>query len=223
MTLDEAYQLLDQNLMHNNPVFLKMDDRNEVLVVCSTDTSQPFSMIENVTSQAIASKSAYLQSNTLSDRGIEQLGKILEPVLPTGDMASQIAWRRFTRQSNVIMVLDDDQVILRVMGHMLKNYGQVETFADAKEFLSAYQRLAPNIVFLDIHLQGEGERGTNVASLLCEKVDPGAYPVMISADAVKTNVIESKFKGAKGFIGKPVNADALGRHVMGSPMLYQRY
>ena len=179
-------------------------------------------MIENEITQACVASNVSMLSNSLSHKGIAQIGDVLSPFVSVSNIPGQIALKRFVRTSNSFIVLDDDLLILRIMEHMLSPYGHVETYATVRDFLPAYQRQAPNQVFLDINLKDD-ERGTNLAFLLSEKIDPGGHIVMISGDAIKSNVLESRFKGAKGFISKPVSPDLVIRHVMSASTLYQRY
>jgi len=205
--LGEVAQVLEYNLADNRITMLRLDETREILVVAGTRGKKHFTVIENDIQESLEAFDVRIISNQLTEKGIQQLEKIIAGFMPRKDLPANLAMRRLVRHSNVFMVLDDDLVVLHQMNHMLKSYGHVETFATARDFLTAYSKYAPNAVFLDIHLKGD--KGTDVSAMITEKIDPGAHVVMISADAVKPTILESKFRGAKGFIGKPVKMDML--------------
>jgi DNA-binding NarL/FixJ family response regulator len=78
-----------------------------------------------------------------------------------------------------------------------------------------YRKHAPDIVFMDIHMPNM--RGTNLLETLLGTLDPHAYVVMISSDTMTQTILESKAKGTRGFIMKPLTRDNLYAHVMRSP------
>jgi DNA-binding NtrC family response regulator len=58
----------------------------------------------------------------------------------------------------------------------------------------------------DIHLPGlDGHETLNAI----RKADPAAYVVMLSVDAVKTNIVEASKGGASGFLKKPFTKDRM--------------
>ena len=145
---------------------------------------------------------------------------LFRSLIPQGDQASRLGLVRLARMANVFQVLDDDPIMLRQVEHMLKAFGHVETCSVASQFLERYFKYAPNAVFVDIHLRGEN--GAAMTGALLAKVDPNAHVIMISADAIKENILQSKTNGAKGFLCKPINREQLCRCVLSAPTFVPR-
>ena len=156
----------------------------------------------------------------LGEKGILQIQPVLSGMIAAGDQASRLGLVRLARMANVFLVLDDDPMMLRQMEHMLKAFGHVETCSAATEFVERYFKYAPNVAFVDIHLRAEN--GAAMTGALVEKVDPYAHVIMISADAVKDTIRQSKTNGAKGFLAKPISREQLFRYLLSAPTFVPR-
>jgi len=152
------------------------------------------------------------------EKGYDQLLKALESFQGADNYSARYGIARFARKGNVFLVLDDDPMILKQMDHMLKTLGHVELASTAEQFLESYKRFSPNGVFIDIHLKTE--KGTDLSGVLHELLDPYAYCIIISSDTVRDNIVESKIKGAKGFLGKPLTKDLVFKAAQNAPTYY---
>lgn len=113
---------------------------------------------------------------------------------------------RRAREEKIILVADDD-MYMRLL--VKKGVGQdltVYEVANGDEVLAAYKKLAPNILFLDIHMPNV--EGTVILQSILA-LDPEAYVVMLSADSSPENVLFTKEQGAKWFVGKPFTKEKL--------------
>ena len=105
----------------------------------------------------------------------------------------------------------------RELRRLLAGFAQVQIIGEASDVDEARQSieaLSPDIVFLDIHLPD-----ISGIELLKEilAVDPRACVIMISADSVRSNVLETKAIGAKWFLTKPVTQEKIAEALRKSP------
>lgn len=112
--------------------------------------------------------------------------------------------KRLQREENVFLVVEDDPFTQKILKKQLSEYGRVHTLSEAKDVVPAYQQYNPDIVFLDIHL--EGSNGLNVIGDVCN-TDSQAFIVMTSADSVEKNVVHSIVLGATEFLVKPLTKE----------------
>jgi two-component system chemotaxis response regulator CheY len=113
---------------------------------------------------------------------------------------------RNARQENVIMVADDDMFMRSLVTKNFVTKGRIIEFETADNIVDAYLENLPDIVFLDIHLPGGS--GIDILSEILS-FDETAYVVIVSADSIKDNILNSKNLGAKGFIVKPFTREKL--------------
>lgn len=145
--------------------------------------------------------------------------KILDPFVSPKDISAQIMMRRALRMENHIMVLDDDLVILKQMEKALEELGEVHCFSSAAGFIESYVDVAPDILFLDIHLKNF--KGTDFVDKVIGTIDPHACIIMISSDTMKQTIMELRTSGTKGFMMKPFNREQAIQHVKRSPTYYK--
>jgi PAS domain S-box-containing protein len=116
-----------------------------------------------------------------------------------------------TVQQNVplILVVDDDKVMRRLVRRVLERRGYaVEEAADGAQALSAFERLQPDVVLLDITMP----EMDGFASLARLRALPGGdrTPVlMITALDDKASVDRAFEAGATDYITKPIHWDVL--------------
>ncbi len=121
---------------------------------------------------------------------------------------------RGKNKKNIVMVVDDDLFINKVISVGLKDLAEIVVVKDGSEVLSKYKEHTPDMVLLDIHLPNIS--GLELLNKLLE-FDPQAYIIMLSADSSKDNVLQTKFKGAKGFLAKPFPVERVIEYYNQSP------
>jgi len=133
--------------------------------------------------------------------------------------ASTLLDKRQNRKGRVVMVVDDDSFMRALVRKTFYARSKVIEFRDSKNVLATYLRQLPDIVFLDIHLQG----GSGL-TLLREIVhfDVTAYVVMCSADSIEANILRARECGAKGFIAKPLALEQLESYYRKCPTVTGR-
>lgn len=109
-----------------------------------------------------------------------------------------------------ILIVDDDEDILEFLKKLFKNNGyRVFTAEDANQAMSLAQETLPDILLLDIHL--EGISGWELLKLL--RSDPktrGTIVMLMSGLSVGTEQIVRGFsEGADDFITKPIRGEVL--------------
>ncbi len=209
VNVPEIMNVMEGALSKNDAYLVENPDKNEVLIIVQATEDSCKGIINGTLYSKVSPHAVAATAYPLNERGQEQLLKIFDGMIPATDYVARMAYMRFARKGNVFLVLDDDPMILKQMEHILKPLGHVETAGMAEEFLHKYKLLAPNCVFIDIHLRTE--RGTDLAGVLRTMLDPHVYSIIISSDTVKENILETKAKGANGFVGKPINRDLVVR------------
>lgn len=117
---------------------------------------------------------------------------------------------RTYRSPMTVMLVEDDPITARMAGKLLGQDHVLVSAANAYEAVVNYLLYAPELVFLDINLP-DGS-GFQVLDQLTA-CDPDAYIVMFSgSDAIDT-IMDSRRRGARGFVVKPFQRDRL-RHFL---------
>jgi two-component system nitrogen regulation response regulator NtrX len=108
-----------------------------------------------------------------------------------------------------ILVVDDETDIRELVAGILEDEGySTRRAGSAEEALAAIQARRPNLVFLDIWLQGSRLDGLQVLDLIKES-DPELPVVMISGHGNIETAVSAIRRGAYDFIEKPFKADRL--------------
>ncbi len=115
-----------------------------------------------------------------------------------------------------LLIADDDLYVRAVIRKHLQDQGDIIEAESGDKVLELYKQYRPRLVLLDVHIQN-----SDGFQLLQEILafDPHAHIVMISSDAIRTNVLRSIQCGAMGFIGKPFEKDILLRYLNYSALL----
>lgn len=216
----EIMNVMEGALAKIDSVMVENPEKSEVLIIAQASEDSLKGIINGTLYSKVSPHAVAATAYPLNERGQEQLLKILDTMTPQTDYVGRMGYMRYARKGNVFLVLDDDPMILRQLEHMLKPLGQVETAGMAEEFLHKYKLFAPNCVFIDIHLRTE--KGTDLAGALRVMLDPHVYAIIISSDTVKENIIETKVKGANGFVGKPLNRDLVVRSIQACPTFIKK-
>lgn len=108
-----------------------------------------------------------------------------------------------------ILVVDDETDIRELVAGILEDEGySTRRAASADEALATIQARRPNLIFLDIWLQGSRLDGLQVLDLIKES-DPELPVVMISGHGNIETAVSAIRRGAYDFIEKPFKADRL--------------
>ena len=106
------------------------------------------------------------------------------------------------------LIVDDSAFARFHMKRLLGSFENIETSeaANGNEAVSAYKRLRPDIVFMDIVMPGL--EGVETVRMIC-KDDPSASVIMVSSQSYPEKVSEALTAGAKCFLSKPVTTERL--------------
>lgn len=108
-----------------------------------------------------------------------------------------------------VLVVDDEQDIRELMGGILRDEGyETRLAADSESALNSVRQRRPQLVVLDIWLQGSRLDGIQVLDIL-KREYPDLPVVMISGHGTIETAVASIKKGAYDFIEKPFKADRL--------------
>jgi len=111
--------------------------------------------------------------------------------------------------STDILVVDDEADIRDLVAGLLEDEGfRTRTARNSDEALGAVQARRPNLIFLDIWLQGSRLDGLQVLELV-KANHPEVPVVMISGHGNIETAVSAIQKGAYDFIEKPFKADRL--------------
>ncbi len=155
---------------------------------------------------------------TVLGNGILSLQFLFSPTADEQQKLSQefIVQERMSRQSDIIMLVEDDLFCRNVVKNALSSKFKVIDIADGGKATQEYLSHSPDVLFLDIHLPNKN--GITILKEILE-VDPQAYIVMVSADAAKERVMQCMELGAKGFIAKPFNGERLFNYIRKCPSI----
>jgi CheY-like chemotaxis protein len=117
---------------------------------------------------------------------------------------------RAARDDIKVLIIDDDSFALSLAQKSVGRHHDVETARTAVDGLKKYARIAPNILFLDIHMPGVS--GYDFLEKIFE-VDPDAFVVIISAHNDPNTIKKSQNLGARGFITKPYPREEIERYI----------
>ncbi len=104
-----------------------------------------------------------------------------------------------------ILVIDDESGIRHALGQLLEYEGyEVHTAGGGSEGLALYEKVKPQLVFLDVKMAGID--GLEVLKRL-RVLDPVATVVMISGHATIQTAVEATQLGAYDILEKPLDTD----------------
>lgn len=111
--------------------------------------------------------------------------------------------------SKDILIIDDEQDIRVLLSGVLSDEGYTTTVAqNSKEALKSIAKKPPNLVVLDIWLQGSELDGLEILEEIVEQ-HPGLPVIMISGHGNIETAVQAIKKGASNFIEKPIKLDHL--------------
>ena len=110
-------------------------------------------------------------------------------------------------QAPCVSIVDDDALVLRSLGRLLKSAGfAVRTFPSAHEFLAQHEPASSGCVVLDLAMPGLG--GLEVQKRLASSANPFAV-VFLSGQGDVTAGVEAMKAGAVDFLTKPIDREKL--------------
>ncbi|MGB9151774.1 MAG: response regulator [Alphaproteobacteria bacterium] len=117
---------------------------------------------------------------------------------------------------HTILIADDDVLFRRIGREVLEEVAIVIEAKNGQNAVDMYKEYSPALTFLDIHMPVKD--GKEALREILE-INPKAYVIMFSADAVKDNVLQTSHAGAKGFLAKPFSKDMLLSRALACPAL----
>ena len=142
-----------------------------------------------------------------------------ETIASANSAASLIVRAREKRQSNVIMIAEDDMFMRSLIKKGVEAHGSITALEDGSTVVDTYLKILPDILFLDIHLPVRS--GIEILSEILT-FDRDAYIVMLSSDSAKDNVLNTQKIGARGFIAKPFTKEKLEETLWKCPTIMQK-
>lgn len=112
-----------------------------------------------------------------------------------------------TDRAPTVFIVDDDAVLLRALGRLLRECGfQTATYVSAEDFLAQRDAAAPGCLVLDVSLPGLD--GLELQRRLAD-AGPALPIVFLSGHGDIPMTVQAIKAGAVDFLTKPVAADAL--------------
>jgi DNA-binding NtrC family response regulator len=104
-----------------------------------------------------------------------------------------------------VLLIDDDVDVLRAVGQVFERAGyEVAREIDAESGITAYDRLQPEVVLLDLHLPGMD--GLEALRRLRER---NAAVILLTGHGDVQSAVQAMQLGAENFLTKPVDMDHL--------------
>lgn len=108
-----------------------------------------------------------------------------------------------------ILIIDDEADIRMLIGGILEDEGyQTRLAASAEQAVEALRHRAPNLVVLDVWLEGSGMDGLELLDHIMQNHD-GVPVLMISGHGTIETAVDAIKRGAYDFIEKPFKSDRL--------------
>ena len=109
-------------------------------------------------------------------------------------------------ESLSVLLVEDDPVTKKMVENFLSKYVKTLTAENERSAGANYSVHQPDIVFLDLHYQGDIYDGFDVLKNMLA-FDPDAYVVIFSGNNHAQTIYKTLQAGAKGFISKPFKAN----------------
>lgn len=195
------------------------DPRARMSVFCKMDSTIIVDdIIYKIRSLINADFMCRIGEQFIHQSGILFLQFLFSPTSAEKQKLSQefIAQERMQRQTDIVMIVEDDLFSRNIAKNALKNKFKVVEVSDGAKATQEYLSHSPDIVFLDIHLPNK--KGPVILQEIME-LDPKAHIVMLSADAAEDRVMRCIQNGAKGFIAKPFRGEKLYDYIRKCPTI----
>ena len=112
---------------------------------------------------------------------------------------------------NTILIVEDEERVRKLLKQILTHEYQVREAAEANEAIKLARSSRPDLVILDLNLQGYQD-GLEVCRALRSDSAPvlAQVPIlMLTGSTKETDIKAALAAGATGYIGKPYNKQAL--------------
>jgi CheY-like chemotaxis protein len=113
---------------------------------------------------------------------------------------------RGSRKQLKILVVEDQQLLRRLLHEVLRGEHAVESVAGLHEGWNLYLEKAPDVAFLDIGL-ADGN-GHDLARAI-KQIDPDSCVVMVTANNTPDEIEAARFNHANGFVAKPYSKNQI--------------
>lgn len=194
---------------------------SEDLFICMINVNgTDLSEIESKVTELLPEGHAEVKIATMSDAVIATIKNHVRriEISQTDGPFSALFRLRQKRAKNVVLIADDDPLVRTLISTALQSHADVFVCETGENALDLYLQHLPDIVFLDIHMPAQS--GPAILQKIRE-YDPTAFCYMLSADAVKDNVVGTHKRGASGFIAKPFSRQKIENAFAGSPTIQQ--
>lgn len=117
-----------------------------------------------------------------------------------------------TRQETRVLVVDDDEDILKAARLLLKrHFASVETLSDPSQIMARTRDRAFDVLLLDLNFAAGADSGSEGMGRLAEvlSIDPEAVVVLITGHGTIEMAVEAMKQGAADFVAKPWENDRL--------------
>ncbi len=210
---DELIQFIEFHFNNMSAETLITDQ--EIFTFALNKDSLALSKVETALSQNDMNGKVRVTNRSAQGSGLENLALAIEKHVDMSDFPAAVAFRRMRRPTNLVVILDDDMIVLKQMEKILAPLGNVITLQQPEKLFETYLQYAPDLLFLDIHLQTS--QGNKLLKSLKQRVDPKAHVIMISSDTNSDMIMDIKKHGANGFIVKPIEKMRVYKSFMTSP------
>ncbi|HEY0901917.1 MAG TPA: response regulator [Micavibrio sp.] len=220
-----AAQLAQEGETYKESCLYEFSDGDLLLLVLPTNSTEQErfqSFYKNLTATQAMQHCRYGHLNrdyyayqNLADERLYSMRR-MEAYAAMGDEAktSSIPIRRTRRKDTLVQIVEDDRFVAAFAASILNKDYEIIHSKTGEDAIADYIEYAPDVVFQDIHLPGlNGHETLNAI----KKIDPAAYVIMLSGDAVKYNIVEASRGGAAGFLKKPFSHDRMTAMVKASP------
>lgn len=178
----------------------------EIIALVRTGKAVSTDILSEEINTNLPEHSCKVHTGDITAEGLLTIQVKLDDKIQQKDDRSLLLETRQTRKHNVVMVVDDDSFIRSIIGKNFSGRAEIIAVEDCESVVETYLEHLPDIVFLDIHM------GKISGIDLLDEIlgfDASAHIVMVSLDSQKDNVLESKTRGAKGFLAKPFTIERL--------------
>jgi two-component system chemotaxis response regulator CheY len=188
---------------------------NQILAIVNMGREINLHELTSGINKKLPENSCTAEASSVTEEGILRFQLQLQDIESARKEHPLLVARR-ERTEKIALIVDDDLYIRTVLKKLLQSRARVVELDDTTQIVETYLDVLPDIVFVDIHLPG----GSGIEAL--DEIlgfDASAYLVVMSSDSVRSNVLDSKRFGAKGFLAKPFTPDKVESCLMKCPTM----